>query len=349
MSESETGSLKESELKGMNSGSSEESSSTTKAGDVQPAVSSPRVLGKIETLAQGGKSQSTSPIAQVVVQPRQPVEISVATLLESGAHFGHQTERWNPKMLPFLFGQRSGVHIINLDFTLRAWQKARVAISKMAAEGGTVLFVGTKIQARDIVGEEATRCGAHYVTTRWLGGTLTNFSTIRKSIERMKKLEDLLSQAEDETSGVKLNKKEKLTLSRQLRRLDASIGGVRSMRRIPDLLVVLDVNKEHIAIAEARRLGIPIVGLVDSNSDPEAVDFPIPCNDDSARTLALLVRAMADAIMEGRKLFETRTPSTSDDQSFEGRIQRVRGGGRDKNAPASGGGDAVTADAPAGA
>jgi small subunit ribosomal protein S2 len=262
--------------------------------------------------------------------PRDPIDFSVPTLLEAGAHFGHQTERWNPKMLPFLYGKKNGVHIINLDFTVRAFAKARKFIIEKVQQGGTVLFVGTKIQTREVVETEARRCGSNYITTRWLGGTLTNFSTVRNAIERMKKLEDLLVQANTESSGVKLNKLERLRISRELGKLDASIGGIRTMRRIPDLLIVVDVNKEAIAIAEADRLGIPVVALVDSNADPEVVKFPVPCNDDSARAVRLFVGAVSDAISEGKLTAQQRPVDESNVNTSQRSHGRHRGG-RDRD------------------
>ena len=248
-----------------------------------------------------------------------PVDVSIKSLLDAGAHFGHQTERWNPRMMPYIYGERNGIHIINLDITMQAWSEARKAMINLVSKGGNILVVGTKIQARDLVKQHCNRCGAFYVTSRWLGGTLTNFQTIKNSIDRMKKLEDLLAQAQDETSGVKLNKKEKLTISRNLARLDANIGGIRLMKKIPDMLFITDVAKEDIAIAEAKRLGVPVVALVDTNVDPTVVDFPIPSNDDAARTLKLFLGNLADAVLEGRKAFETR--SRSDDQGGKSRGQ----------------------------
>lgn len=256
-----------------------------------------------------------------------PVELSIRTLLDAGAHFGHQTDRWNPKMIRYIYGERNGIHIINLDLTLQAWNRARQFIFDKIAAGGSVLMVGTKIQVRDIVRKEAERCGAFSITTRWLGGTLTNFQTIKNSIDKMRKLEDLLNAAEDEKSLVRLNKKEKLNVSRQLQKLEANIGGIRGMKRAPDVLFVLDVNKEHIAVSEARRLKIPVVALVDTNVDPDLVDFPIPTNDDAARAIKLFVGALADSIAEARKVADARGPreEATEANPHEG---REREGGR---------------------
>jgi small subunit ribosomal protein S2 len=210
-------------------------------------------------------------------------------------------------MTKFIFGERNGVHIINLDKTVEAWGRASKYIYDTIARGGSILFVGTKVQARDIVKEEAARCGGHYVTSRWLGGTLTNFQTIRNSLSRMAKLEELLASAENPNSDVKLNKKEKLTISRQLEKLEANLGGIRSMKSAPDVIFLVDLNKEDIAIREAERLGIPVVALTDTNVDPGTVAYPIPANDDSARTLRLFLSAVADIVIEARKSFQSRT------------------------------------------
>lgn len=243
---------------------------------------------------------------------REPVKVTIKTLFEAGAHYGHQAERWNPKMLPFIYGERSRVHIINLDLTLKAWERVRKYIVDRVSLGGSVLFVGTKQQARDIIKEEALRSDSYFVSTRWLGGTLTNFGTIKNSIERMKKLEDLLEKSNDPISGVKLNKKERLGISRQLERLDANLGGIRTMKRLPDLVFVTDIMKDDLAVAEARRLHIPIIALVDTNVDPCGIDFPIPSNDDSPKTLRLFSAGVAEAIIEGRKIYEASMVRSDD-------------------------------------
>lgn len=239
---------------------------------------------------------------------RSATPITIRSLLDAGAHFGHQSHRWNPKMLPFIYGERNGIHIINLDSTMRAWTRARDFIVGTLSRGGTILFVGTKLQAREMVREEAQRCGAFHVTSRWLGGMLSNFQTIRRSIDRMRKLEELLKKSEENSEEVRLTKRERLTITRELEKLNASLGGIRDMRRPPDLLFVVDVTKEEIAIKEANKLRIPIVALVDTNANPDNVDFPIPSNDDAARTIKLFVSAAADAVLEGRAEFEARRP-----------------------------------------
>jgi small subunit ribosomal protein S2 len=257
------------------------------------------------------------------LEPGTPV--NVKNLIDAGAHYGHQTQRWNPKMLPNIYGARNGVHIINLDITMKRWEIARKYIVDRVSLGGNVLFVGTKQQAKDIVKEEATRCGAFFVSSRWLGGCLSNFQTIKNSIERMRKLEGLLAEAAVENSKVKLTKKERLDISRQLEKLEANLGGIRNMRKTPDVIFVIDVVKESIAIAEANRLHIPVVGLVDTNADPAAVAFPIPSNDDAARTIRLFCSAIADAIIEGRAIQASRAPAGGQGGGVEERRETVNG------------------------
>ncbi len=240
--------------------------------------------------------------------PAYPVQVTIKTMLDAGAHFGHQTHRWNPKMLPFIFGSRNDVHIINLDNTLKLWERARKYVVDTTSRGGTVLFVGTKQQARECVRHEAHRCGALHVTTRWLGGTLSNFQTLKSSIDRMRRMEDLLAQAENPESKIRLAKKEKTMISKELVKLEANLGGIRGMKKLPDLVFVIDVIKEEIAVAEARRLHIPVVALVDTNADPNQIEFPIPSNDDAARTIKLFTAAMADAVAQGRAEYEARRP-----------------------------------------
>ena len=247
------------------------------------------------------------------------VPVSVKSLLEAGAHFGHQTQRWNPKMGPFIHSARNSIHIINLDMTQRLWERARKTIIEVSARGGSVLFVGTKRQARDIVKQEAQRSGSHFVTTRWLGGTLTNFQTVKNSIERMRKLEDLLKKAEDPSTGVKLTKKERLTINRDLGKLDAGLGGIRQMRSLPQLVFVVDVGKEAIVIAEANRLKIPVIAVVDTNCDPDGIDYVIPANDDSVRSIRLIAGGVADAVIEGRaKLQATLDRDAAKNQQSHG-------------------------------
>jgi small subunit ribosomal protein S2 len=251
-------------------------------------------------------TKNTATATPAAIEPGTPV--TIRTLMDAGAHYGHQTQRWNPKMLPYIYGARNGVHIINLDLTLKKWEVARKYIVDRVALGGNVLFVATKQQAKDIVKEEAARCGAFYIASRWLGGCLSNFQTIKNSIERMRKMENLLAESLQEGSKIRITKKERLDLSRQVEKLEANLGGIRNMKKVPDVIFLVDVVKEQIAIAEANRLHIPVVALVDTNADPGAVNFPIPSNDDAARALKLFLSAAADAVLEGRAIYKARVP-----------------------------------------
>lgn len=222
--------------------------------------------------------------------------ISARQLLENGVHFGHQTRRWNPKMKRFIFTERNGIYIIDLQQSLSYIDRAHAFVKETVANGGTVLFVGTKKQAQEAIADQATRVGMPYVNHRWLGGMLTNFQTISKRIARLKELEgmDFTNVA---ASG--LTKKELLVLSREKEKLSTSLGGLRDMRKVPSVIWVVDTNKEHLAVAEARKLNIPVVGILDTNCDPDLVDFPIPGNDDALRAVGLLTGVIADAIAEG--------------------------------------------------
>lgn len=215
-------------------------------------------------------------------------------LLESGVHFGHTTRRWNPDMRPYLFGVRNGIHIIDLGQTVPMLHRALVAIRDVVAGGGRVLFVGTKRQASEILAESATRCGQYYVNHRWLGGMLTNWRTISHSIRRLKELE---TQAAGGMAG--LTKKELLNLTRERDKLERALGGIKEMAGLPDILFIIDTNKEAIAVAEAKKLGIPVVAVIDSNSDPSGINFPIPGNDDALRAVKLYCELMADAVLDG--------------------------------------------------
>lgn len=223
-------------------------------------------------------------------------EFSMRQLLEAGVHFGHQTHRWNPKMAPFIFGARSNIHIMDLSQTVPLLHQALVQVREVAAKGGRVLFVGTKRAASDPVAIAAKRCAQYYVNHRWLGGMLTNWTTITQSINRLRELEGLLN-GEEEATG--LTKKELLKMTREMERLDKALGGIKDMGGKPDLMFVIDTNKEGIAIKEARRLGIPVVAILDSNCDPDNADFPIPGNDDAARAISLYCDLIADAILDG--------------------------------------------------
>jgi small subunit ribosomal protein S2 len=225
-------------------------------------------------------------------------EISMRVMLEAGVHFGHQTRFWNPKMAPFIFGSRNKIHIINLEKTVPAFNEALGFVRSLARRNGKILFVGTKRSAAKTIREQAARVGMPFVDQRWLGGMLTNYKTIRQSIRRLKELE---TQAQDGTFD-KLTKKEALTKRRLMEKLERSLGGIKDMGGLPDAMFVVDVMHEHIAVSEANKLGIPVVGVVDTNSDPEGVNFVIPGNDDAIRAIRLYVTAIADAIGEGQAM-----------------------------------------------
>ncbi len=223
------------------------------------------------------------------------MSVTMREMLEAGVHFGHQTRFWNPKMAPFIFGHRNKIHIINLEKSLPMFQEAQKYAKQLVANRGTVLFVGTKRQAREIVAEEARRCGMPYVETRWLGGMLTNFKTVKTSIKRLKDMK-----AQQEAGLESMSKKEQLMFSRELEKLEKDIGGIQDMAALPDAIFVIDVGYHKIAVSEAKKLGIPLIGVVDSNHSPEGIDYVIPGNDDSAKAVALYARGIADAILEGR-------------------------------------------------
>ena len=223
-------------------------------------------------------------------------DVSMRQMLEAGVHFGHQTRYWNPKMGAYIFGHRNKIHIVNLEKTLPLFKDAMNFIGSLAANGGRVLFVGTKRAARDTVKEEAERCNMPYVNHRWLGGMLTNFKTIKQRIKRLKELESMF---EDGTVE-RFNKKEALGLSRELEKLERSLGGIKNMENLPDVMFVIDVGHEDIAIAEARKLGIPVVGVVDTNNSPDGIDYVIPGNDDAIRAVQLYVQGVSAAVLEGR-------------------------------------------------
>ena len=220
-------------------------------------------------------------------------------MLEAGVHFGHQTRFWNPKMAPFIFGARSKIHILNLEKTLANYNEAMAFVRKLSSNKGSILFVGTKRQAREIIAEEATRSGSPFVGQRWLGGMLTNFKTIKQSTKRLKDMEAMT----EDGSLEKLGKKEALMTTRELAKLQKSIGGIKEMNTLPDALFVIDVGYHKIAITEANKLGIPVIGVVDTNHTPEGIDYVIPGNDDSSSAIRLYARGVADAILEGRSQF----------------------------------------------
>lgn len=224
-------------------------------------------------------------------------QVNMRDMLKAGVHFGHQTRYWNPKMNKYIFGARNKIHIINLEKTLPMFNEALAFVEKLAASKNKILFVGTKRSAGKLVREEATRCGMPYVDHRWLGGMLTNYKTIRASIKRLRELE---AQSQDGTFA-KLTKKEALMRTRDLEKLERSLGGIKDMGGLPDAMFVIDVDHERIAISEANKLGIPVIGIVDTNSSPEGVDYIIPGNDDAIRAVQLYLVAMADAIIQGRQ------------------------------------------------
>jgi small subunit ribosomal protein S2 len=228
-------------------------------------------------------------------------DIAMKQLLEAGVHFGHQTSRWNPKMKPYIFGARNGIHIIDLQQTVSMFKDMENAVRNLASSGGHILFVGTKKQAQEAIKEEAERCGMFHVQNRWLGGTLTNFSTIRQSIERLRKLEEMEN---DPKIAEALTKKEMLGVKREREKLEQSLGGIKAMRKLPDAIFVVDPKQEEIAVREARKLGIPVIAVIDTNCDPDMVDVKVPGNDDAIRAIRLFCGAIADAVNEGKAAYE---------------------------------------------
>lgn len=237
-------------------------------------------------------------------------DVTMKNLLEAGVHFGHQTSRWNPKMRPYIFGARNGIYIIDLQQTVKMFRDAYNFVRDRTADGGQMLFVGTKTQAQDAIREEAERCGAYYVNSRWLGGMLTNFQTIKQSIDRLRKLDESL---EDPQMLDALTKKETQGLRRERDKLLASLGGIRNMRKLPDLLFVIDPKKEEIGVKEANKLGIPVVAVVDTNCDPDLIDYKIPGNDDAIRAIRLFCAAIAEAVIDGRNVYEERLRGAGED------------------------------------
>ena len=230
-------------------------------------------------------------------------DVSMKNLLEAGVHFGHQTSRWNPKMKPYIFGARNGIYIIDLQQTVKMFRDAYNFVRDLTASGGQMLFVGTKKQAQEAIRDEAERCGAFYVNTRWLGGMLTNFQTIKQSIERLKKLDEML---EDQVVADALTKKELQGLRHEREKLLSSLGGIKGLKKLPDALFVIDPKKEEIAVKEANKLSIPVVAVVDTNCDPDLIDYKVPGNDDAIRAIRLFCSAIAEAVVEGRNIFEER-------------------------------------------
>jgi small subunit ribosomal protein S2 len=225
------------------------------------------------------------------------MSVTMREMLEAGVHFGHQTRYWNPRMAPYIFGHRNKIHIVNLETTMALYQEALKFVRQLSTNKGSVLFVGTKRQARDIVKEEAQRCGSPYVDYRWLGGMLTNYKTVKQSIKRLKEMEAMMQDG----SMDKLPKKETLHYQREIAKLDRSLGGIKDMSGLPDAIFVIDVGYQKGAVAEAKKLGIPVIAVVDTNHSPEGIAYVIPGNDDSSRAIRLYARGMADAVLEGRQ------------------------------------------------
>ena len=257
------------------------------------------------------------------------VSVTMKELLEAGVHFGHQVRRWNPKMKEYIFGERNGIYIIDLQKTQRMFREAINFVTNAIAEdrGKTVLFVGTKRQAQDAIREEAERCGQYFVNQRWLGGLLTNFQTVQKSIKRLRDLEAMQTDGRYE----KLTKKERIKLDREREGLNKNLSGIKSMGRLPDVVFIIDVRKEEIAVAEANRLGIPIVAVVDTNCSPEGIDYVIPGNDDALRAVRLFASRIADSILEGQQIATEGAVAISTDE--EGELQtapEAEGSGNDR-------------------
>jgi len=264
--------------------------------------------------------------------------IAMKDLLEAGVHFGHQTKRWNPKMKAYIFGERNGIYILDLGKTVKLFREAEEFVSRLAAEGRTILFVGTKRQAQDVIAEEATRCGMYYVNERWLGGLLTNFSTIQRSLGRLRDLETMVTDGRYDT----LSKKEIARNDKERRKLQKNLEGIRGMARLPEAVFVVDTKKEKIAVDEARKLKIPVLGIVDTNCDPDEVDFVIPGNDDALRSIRLFASRIAEAVLEGRGMKESaevdanREPGAGGDDIGGDDARRRRPVRRDREAaPAS--------------
>ena len=241
------------------------------------------------------------------------MSVTMRQMLEAGVHFGHQTRYWNPKMAPYIFGHRNKIHIINLEKTLALYQEALKFVRQLAANKGSILFVGTKRQAREIVHEEAVRCGMPYVDHRWLGGMLTNFKTVKQSIKRLKEMEGMV----EDGSLERLSKKEALGIQRELAKLQRSLGGIKDLAGLPDALFIIDVGYHKGAVTEAIKLGIPVVAVIDTNHSPDKIDYVIPGNDDSNRAIRLYARGMADAVLEGRSQAVEEVVAASRDEFVE--------------------------------
>ena len=250
-------------------------------------------------------------------------QVTIEELLLSGAHFGHLTRRWNPKMKRYIFMERNGIHIIDLKKTHELLIEAGNAISNLVAEGKTILFIGTKKQAKEVVKNEATRCGMNYVTERWLGGMLTNFSTIRKSIKRLNTINKMQADGTIEN----YQKKERLIISREKDKLEKILGGISTMNKLPGAIFLIDVKKEHIAVDEAKKLNIPIYAIVDTNCDPDLVDYPVPANDDAVKSIELITRFIADSIIDSKQTMDMKRMNTEAENN--NRTQKTETGEKD--------------------
>ncbi len=257
--------------------------------------------------------------------------VTMKELLEAGVHFGHQTRRWNPKMGPYIFGARNGIHIIDLQKTVQFFKVAYNYVVQTVADGGIVLFVGTKKQAQDAIAEEAKRCGMYYVNHRWLGGMLTNYQTISRSIARLK---DFEAMKEDGTLK-RFPKKEVLMMEKRAAKLERSLGGIKDMGRLPDIVYVVDPRKEDIAVAEARKMDVSLLAIVDSNCDPTEINYPIPGNDDAIRAIRLLTSRVADAVVDGKKLAEERLQAITDKEQAEAEAVAEMASPEEAQAPAA--------------
>ena len=256
-------------------------------------------------------------------------QVTMKELLEAGVHFGHQTSRWNPKMKPYIFGARNGIYIIDLQKTVSLAKDALKAVTEMSQNGKKVLFVGTKAQARDVLVESAERCGCPYVTERWLGGTLTNFQTIQGSLRKLEKIQE----KKDSGAFDQLPNKERAATEKEYERLLRNLGGVRKMSDLPGAMFVVDPHREHNAVAEAKVLGIPVIGITDTNCNPDVIDFVIPGNDDALKSIRLFAGAVADAVLDGAKLFEERVRAIQDKKEIEAKANQEARAAAEKDAP----------------
>src|SRR5689334_23269285 len=261
-----------------------------------------------------------SPSSSVSEMPSLDTPLTMRDMMEAGVHFGHQTKRWNPKMKPYIYGARNGIHIIDLQHSVRAFRRAFDFLVSTVATGKPVLFVGTKKQAQDVIREEALRCGQFYVTNRWLGGTLTNFHTVKGSIERLQLIEKMSTDGTFE----RMTKKEVIRMTREREKLEKALGGIKNMGELPGAVFIIDVVKEHIAVSEARKLEIPIVATVDTNCDPDVIDYAIPGNDDAIRSIRLFAARVADACVLGQKLQRERSTQARDSGESQGEPQTIR-------------------------